>query len=157
MGMIYKWSIDIYGIDANLAGRELERIQTERGTIEPKVIIEEARPNNSLFHKVFEWDDVKAAESYRVEQAKELVRKLVVVTTQDTSDKGIETRAYVSVKSEEFGKKPSYIAISRAMSDDDLRKQILQQAINELENFKRKYSNLVEFKKIFEIIDEIAV
>lgn len=64
----------IKGIDADTAGRELERIRTARGRLTAPEIVDEARPADALLHPAFEWDNNAAAEKYRQQQASTLTR-----------------------------------------------------------------------------------
>ena len=83
----------ITGVDAQKAGLELDRIQQKYGAIKPKIVVDEARPDDAPLHPVFEWNDVVAAEEWRVHTARNLVRSVQVIT----SDKQVEP-VYVSVQ-----------------------------------------------------------
>jgi hypothetical protein len=39
-----------YSVAADVAGAELERIQNQRGVIEPRVVVEESRPEAAPLH-----------------------------------------------------------------------------------------------------------
>ena len=41
-------------------------------------VVDAARPSGSQLHRYFEWDDIKAAESWRHEQARHLLRSIEV-------------------------------------------------------------------------------
>lgn len=57
---------------SELAARSVDRIVT------PKMIVDDARPEDSPLHPAFEWRDDVAAEKYREEQARAMVRALVI-------------------------------------------------------------------------------
>jgi hypothetical protein len=158
--MIYKWTIDKYNIDAETAGKELERIEKKYNGMDAKKVVDESRDKKAILHKCFEWDDKKAAEGYREVQAKEIIRHLIIVEVIEDKEKrseNIETRAFVSVKSDDEKHKKKYVSLSNAMSDEYYKQQLIMQAINELQSFKQKYKDLILFKEIFEAIDKIAV
>lgn len=50
-------------------GPELLRIESERGTLDNKTILSEAKPESSPLHDWFTWDDGEAAERWRENEA----------------------------------------------------------------------------------------
>jgi hypothetical protein len=63
-----------------VAGVELERLQQEHGgRITPVDVVEAARPVGTPLHPVFEWDDARAGELYRVDQARHVIGAIRVV------------------------------------------------------------------------------
>lgn len=73
-----------FGVDAQTAGTELERIRVSYGcnsftALTPKAVVEEARPEDAPLHPAFEWDNDTAAEKYREHQATNLIRRVRVV------------------------------------------------------------------------------
>jgi hypothetical protein len=69
-----------YKVSAQVAGEELERISAKYGHLKSSTIVDESRPEDAALHPVFEWDDWKAAEKYRVHQASTLVRRVNIVS-----------------------------------------------------------------------------
>lgn len=138
-------------IDANQAGRELENIRKANdGRLTPSDVLERARSANSALHDHFEWDDTKAAEQHRLGQAGELIRSITIdVSRSNLATKPV--RAFVSV--ERDGER-SYTSTLVAMSDKDLRSQVLRRAWDELEAFRRKYQGLEELARVFAAMDE---
>lgn len=137
-------------IDAQAAGREIESLEKRVGrTVTPEDVLERARSNNSALHKHFTWDDSEAAHEYRLGQAGELIRSIVVdISRSNLSTKHV--RAYVSV---EQGGERAYSAMAHVMTDGQLRAQMLASAWAELQAFRRKYAELTELARIFEQID----
>ena len=84
-----------YSVAADVAGAELERIQNQRGVIEPRVVVEESRPEAAPLHPVFEWNDDKAAENYRTWQARILIKSVRVIELRDGAD--VPVPVYVHV------------------------------------------------------------
>jgi hypothetical protein len=56
---------------------ELEAIAAG-GVLHPADVVEAARNPNSAMHNQFEWDDSEAAEAYRLQQARALIRRVKV-------------------------------------------------------------------------------
>ena len=86
-----------------------------------------------------------AAEKYREEQAKKIIRSIVYTV----EDKPITTRVFQSV-----GPK-SYEKVERIMQSDEKRKYLLNAAKAELAAFKRKYQVLSELSEVFAVIDKV--
>lgn len=141
-------------IDAEIAGRELARIEREVGEITPASVLERARSSNNALHDHFEWDDGRAAEQHRLSQAGELIRSITIDTSASNLEPPKPVRAFVSIQ--QAGDR-SYIATARAMSDSELRKQVLERAWAELEALRRKYHDLKELALIFQAMDKTKV
>lgn len=95
-----------FGVSADVAGAELERIKAKHGHIKSADVVDAARPDDAPLHPVFEWDDAAAAERYRVHQASTLVRAVVVVPAAETA--ASDHRAYV-LTSVQDQPKPVYV------------------------------------------------
>lgn len=137
-------------IDAKAAGLEMEKMEAAVGrSLTAEDVLERARTNNSALHGHFEWDDTLAAEQHRLAQASELIRSIVVdVSRSNLSENKI--RAFVSV--ERNGKR-SYTSTVNAMSDAELRAQVVQRAWNDFEALRKRHAGLKELAAIFEAID----
>jgi hypothetical protein len=149
--MIYQWKTGSHlSLDAQLAGEELERIRVrQNGRIESEDVVREAREESSPLHPAFDWNDVSAAEKYRIEQAKYLIRSIEVVI--DRGEESTPIRAFVSVKRDEDR---SYTSTVHALSDPALRAQVVEQAFRELEAWRRRHAELIEFARVFAEIDQ---
>lgn len=134
--MVYSWKIpSLYPIEAQQAGEELSRIHNQRGCLTPKAIVDESRPEDAALHPVFEWDDWKAAENWREQQARQLV--CCIVTQQETEKREpVEVRAFVHVQD-------SYQPVQVALTVPDMRAEVLKDTLESAEAFKRKLKNLL--------------
>ncbi len=74
------------GVKAQTAGEELQRINQEHGEITPPLVVDEARPDDSPIHEIFEWDDYVAAEHHREHQARKLIRSIEVVKPEGNTE-----------------------------------------------------------------------
>src|SRR5215472_6010141 len=64
--------------------QELATIETAEGRLVPSTVVDAARAPDSPLHPLFEWDDSAAAEKYRLDQARTIIRRVTVtVTTQE--------------------------------------------------------------------------
>lgn len=139
-------------IDAEKAGREMEAIRRENaGALTPELLLERARSANSATHEHFEWDDSKAAEQHRLGQAGDLIRAITVDISRSNVLSPQPIRAFVSVDRQGVR---SYTSTVHAMTDAELRAQVLATAWRELLQLREKYAGLEELARIFAAVDE---
>ena len=144
--MTYQWKVPgIMPVDAQTAGNELQRIYERDGVIEPETVVLESESPSAPLHSCFEWDNEKAAHKYRITQAQGIIRAIVSV---NETEKSPETRAFVSVERE-------YHPFSVVIRNPEKRDILLQNALNELHCFEKKYSSLQELSAIFGAIKEV--
>lgn len=144
--MIYQWKLPgIMPVDAQTAGNELQRIYERDGVIEPETVVLESESPSAPLHSCFEWDDEKAAHKYRITQAQGIIRAIVAV---DERQEKPDTRAFVSVQSE-------YHPVSVVIQNPEKRDVLLQNALNELHWFEKKYNSLCELSGVFSAIKEV--
>ncbi len=116
-------------------GEELARVaKANSGHLTPKAVVETAKNPRSSLHKLFEWDDAKAADSWRLEQAREIVR--VIRISEDDAE---PVRAFLSI-GDKAG--TSYRTASDVSASRDLQLAVLRQAERDLEAFERRYRDL---------------
>jgi hypothetical protein len=67
-------------VTAQSIGETFEKIRSENGSdiFTAQQVVDEARPENHPIHPCFEWDDWEAAEAYRRDQARSLIRRIEV-------------------------------------------------------------------------------
>lgn len=150
--MIYKWKQGAkVQLDPQVAGEELERIRVhQNGRLESADVVEASRIKEAPLHDHFEWNDAKAAEAHRVEQARYLIRSIEVMVERSDSEV-VPIRAFVSVQRDEDR---SYTSTFHALADPDLRGQVVNQAWKELEAWRQRHAELVEFARIFTAMDQ---
>ena len=139
-------------VPVQIVGERLEQLREEAdGLLTPDAVLDDAAAPESPLHAFFEWDDTEAARLHRVEQARGLIRSVVVkYRTDNTEEKSV--RAFVNVTRDD---EPGYTTSVVAMSDADMRAQVVRKAWNELQAFRRRYSDLVEFARLFATMEEI--
>jgi hypothetical protein len=139
-------------VPAQVVGETVERIVAVHGGITPPMLVEEARPPDAPLHPAFEWDDRVAGEKYRQEQAGYILRMLVVRQVDD-DPLPEPMRAFVSVETPQGDNR--YVGLVHAMSDVELRNQIVERAWRELLQWRSRYARYEEFANIFRAIDEV--
>lgn len=144
--MTYQWKVPgIMPVDAQTAGNELQRIYERDGVIEPETVVKESKAPSAPLHSCFEWNDAKAAHKYRITQAQGIIRAIVVV---DETKQQPETRAFVNVHQD-------YQPISVVVRNPEKRSALLENALNELHWFEKKYNSLQELSGVFDAIREV--
>ena len=146
--MTYKWKPNSrIGINAETAGAVMDGLE-QRGALTAKNILDESRPTEAPLHNEFEWDDVKAAEEYRLQQARHIINCLLI---EDDSQQ--ETvRAFFNLAESA----PEYRSIRTIMADETQSEALLQVAIQELQAFERKYAQISKFKALFAEINRLS-
>lgn len=87
----YKWKLPGFakGIDPAIAVQEIDRIQSIYGKVTPNWIVAESTDPSSVLHSAFEWDDTKAANAHRVQQARILINNIEVIIIDDDKPRQI--------------------------------------------------------------------
>lgn len=130
--------------------RVLERLaQQNDGLLMVDDVLEEARDPQSILHKHFQWDDTKAAEAYRKQQARQLIQK-VTVTIEKAPD--VHIRAFVSLSTDQY-EKGGYRMTANVLSDDNLKAQLLHDMQLALVKWKKQI-NLLD-SETEEILDRL--
>lgn len=89
-----------FRVDPNVTGKELERIRKKYNQLAPRHVVAEAEPETAPLHDCFEWDDAKAANSFREVVARNLIRSVQIVREQDQRE-------------------PMYVHVRREKRDDN--------------------------------------
>lgn len=162
--MIYKFRENYrINVPAQTIGEEVERIERERGSCPPDVLVDESREESAPLHPAFEWDDEVAAELHRVEQARRIIRSVTPVFTKPESESDTEdedeqetnqTPAFVSIKHYGEGNE-SYVSTAKAIAVPELRDAILRDALRGLLSWKSRYGHLKQLASVVAVIDDV--
>jgi hypothetical protein len=128
---------------------ELEGIRkSNKGLLKGEDVLEFAKDPSTALHKRFEWDDTEAAYRYRLMQAQEIIR--VAVTVLPNTNKPV--RAYVSLQRDRNSGR-GYRATANVLSSENLRQELVDEALDDMEVFKARYRILRELSKVFAEMD----
>lgn len=142
--------------------------KAHKGRIPEDELLREAQENASPLHEFFEWDDKKAAERYRSQQARSLLNGLkVTVKIVDKADPSLSTKTTVCFVPEEGATTTVYtVSTTRVEAEDNIlglsnREQRpmsrLEKARFELRAFRKRYEDLEELAAVFSAIDELLI
>lgn len=136
----------------NKVVEELKRIANEHaGLLQPAIVVQEARPTSSPLHSHFEWDDSQAAEKYRIQQARQLI-SVVVEVIPGLKD---PIPVFVSLSPDRARDGGGYRVMTTVLTDKMSKELLLQDALNELEIFQRKYARLKELSALFKVMRSV--
>ena len=146
--MTYKWKPNSrIKIDSETAGAVMDNLE-QQGRLTAKNLLDESRPAEAPLHNEFEWDDIKAAEEYRMQQARHIINCLLI----EDDSKQEAVRAFFTLAESA----PQYRSIRTIMADETQSDALLQLAIQELQAFERKYTQISKFKALFAEIDRLS-
>lgn len=141
--MKVEWSMKLFKADAEKVHSELETIETKS----PQNIVDyaEAHPDSELY-KCFTWDDTKAANEWRKQEARQVCR-LLVFTDDETNE---PTQIRVLQKATD-----AYKPVKTIVRNNDEYAKLLARAKAELKAFRERYKQINELEKVLEAIDEL--
>lgn len=132
--------------DPQKIGVALAKItEQQKGRLTPTAVVIAARDARSPLHRHFEWDDAVAAESYRLDQARMLIRSVALVGDGSADP----APAFLSI-SDKGG--TSYRTVQDVLDSADLQGAVLAAAERDLLAFERRYQQL---KDICEIVSSV--
>ena len=117
----------------------LEKLARQNGgVLLVESVLDAAKDPDCVLHKHFQWDDTKAAESYRKTQARQLIQKCVV-----TIDKApnVQIRAFVSLASDQHSG-GGYRMTADVLTDEDMKAQLLHDMMMVISRWKRQINLL---------------
>lgn len=128
--------------DPNKVGAELEKIEQREGEIIPAEVVTHASNPRSAMHCLFTWDNRKAAEKYREDQARDLIRHLrsVTITIEKGTDKQRQVISRVFVMPRQ-STKAGYISIAN-ITEPDIIESLIERARRDLEAWTDRYADI---------------
>lgn len=136
--------------------REAQRLPETQRTAEN--LLKLARSPKSEIHDLFIWDDKEAAEKFREEQARHLMRSVQVRVIVEDSVK--EYHAFFSVTVEEEEARPmAYVQYQAVSETERFRRQVLSRARRDLDAFRSRYQQYADLfqEEAPEIVEVLKV
>ena len=143
---IYKWQLKglAKGADPLEVYEKLVELQDVYGSLSAEIVVREARNKKSVLHRIFEWDDTRAAEKYRLYQARLLLNNIKVNIVSDG-----ETKEYSVF--EITTQKDGYKRI-QTFNPDDIE-FIKASIVKSLTYWKEKLQTYKNFEQVLEHIN----
>lgn len=111
--------------------------------LSPHDVVDAAKDEESPIHHLFEWDNEGAGRKYRLMQARILLTTVKVTYMGEKHEAFFNTR--VSIGGTQI---QGYFPIERVMSDETIHRQVLKDAVRDLEFAQKKYETLQEIRGI---------
>jgi len=139
--------------------QELDRIYQRDGVLIPAVVVDEARPEDAPLHPSFTWDDGIAAEEWRRQEARRIIRlhriviepsgvtEIVVNPQHDETVDGTTVPAWMNITHPNTDLR-GYYRTADLLADQRTKEMILEQVRREIRSLRRKYQGLVDFDAI---------
>lgn len=134
--------------------QELRKIEQRDGVITPPAVVEAARSETSPLHAHFQWDNSKAAHEHRLWQARQLIAVVIYERAPNQPQRAF-TNVILETKTAkgETELVRAYMDTEKVLEDPNLRVQVLEQAITELERWAQKYRHFDELKDVIKSAD----
>ena len=145
----YRWKTGSkHNVKAEIAGKVFEELEQTIG-LNAQNLVNVSRSEDAPMHKAFEWNDAKAGEEWRKQQARTYINHLEIVIDEDNKDLPI-TRAFVQYKKDE-----NYENIVTVLSDPAKSNSFFEMGMKMLKDFKKRYGEVKEFAKVIAEIDKL--
>jgi hypothetical protein len=135
--------INLRGANPQVVGEALERVRLEYGgELHPRHTVNAAKDSVHPLHRFFEWNNDEAADRYRLDQARALIRSVRVIDIEE----GKPLRAYLSI----YDDGRSYRSIDDVLRSRDLKDLVLEQAQRDLDAWTHRFRELQDIVKMVE-------
>lgn len=144
------------GRHIKVIAKELRRIQSECSVITPRNVVLEAADLRSPLHPFFEWNNSKAADKFRLWQARHLILNVYMIDESDENSQPI--RAFVNLQVEDddpgFISDRGYVAITGVAGKQSYETQLLDYAQDQLLRWKQRFGNYRQFFLVVQAIEK---
>jgi hypothetical protein len=156
--MVFEWGSEfVYSqtVPAQLVGDTLEATRKENGVAAPKALVDAARPIDSPLHGLpFTWDDSEAAEKQRLQEARGIIRALVI---REPSGEVSRAPLFVHVTMrEDNDTKDGYVPIAVALQTPEWEQQIRNEARRQMIALRNRYQMIEEYAAVWEAIEVVT-
>lgn len=142
--------------DAQKIGPVLDELSNQ-SAVTARDVVDSARSPQSPLHEYFQWDDRIAADEWRVETARRMLRSIKVrYTEQEKADDGTtktvtrEARAFHVERTKAYETEPrKYRTFQVLHGDSAFAAQMMDSAFDDIISWRRKYAPYVQMWKNF--------
>lgn len=144
----YQWKINSFGkkINPDDALLEIQKAETIFGKITAENVLKIASNEDSSLHGLFEWDDTKAGQQYRLQQARNVINNIEVKIITDNEPVFISVYEIVNM-----GEGNQYKHIETLTLNE--RQYIKENTIKAIGSLKIKLKIYNEFNKVIQHLD----
>ena len=131
---------------AEVAGAVCQKLADSETGLTPEALVDASRDINAPLHNEFEWDDTIAAEKYRQEQAKSIIRHLIIIRTDIQEVRKSKDRSFVNTGENNH----AYVPLDKALSNEVWKNNLLKAAKADMKTFIYKYNRLAELTGVID-------
>ena len=137
---------------AQPAGEIMAQLE-QKGELTGQALVDASRDVDAPIHDYFEWDDSVAAESFRVEQARYLIRSICVEIEPADSEPPEKVKVFYNVEQSDS----NYHSIETIVQSEDLSAKLYKTAVRELKAFQVRYAVIADhLQNVFDEIDALV-
>jgi hypothetical protein len=111
---------------------ELVKVQQRYGSVSAHTVLREAKKKSSPLHNYFEWDDSKAAQKWRMHEARMLIATAKVYVSEVSPE---TVRAFVSLKTDE-GRR--FVETAEALTDDQIAAELFETLLRRMNSLEEQ-------------------
>lgn len=141
--------------DAEAAYSVMDALRKGDGGLSPQTLLDASRPEDTVLHNEFEWDDTIAAEQFRLRQAGHIIRSMIVVHENTGENKTEKTpmicRVFFPTHDREDNRQGTYESVFVLSKNENTRDRMMRDCMNELTWIRNKYAALKEIAEALEI------
>jgi hypothetical protein len=120
------------------------------GMLLPEVVVAEAKNPRHPLHGRFTWNPDEAAHQWNLHEARMLINVVVSVIRHDLPPMPV----FCSLTTDRSDGR-GYRVTASVMGDSELRDQLLQDALAQLNSFTQKFQQLRELAEVFKAIKKV--
>jgi hypothetical protein len=139
--------------------KEIVEVEKQSG-LTAENLLEKAKDKCSLLHNLFEWNNSKAGEKWRLHQARVLINEVKIIINEKVMYAFENVRVSINQPlndKEEREFKREYKQVIEIFNNKEYRKQVVQSALESISYWKEKYSEYQELNPIFVSIEEVKL
>lgn len=150
--MVYKWKTGSHiKADPQKSGELFEQLENSDEGLTAQSLLNANIPEEAPLHNEYEWDNVRAAEEWRLHQSRHFINCLITLSVIPDIEQPIPTRAF-HITTEQH----SYDSIQAIITSEDKYNALLKNALSELTAFVRKYNGIQALQPVFVAIQQVT-
>ena len=135
-------------MSAETVGNVITEIEEKNGTVTKELFLDASRPVDSPTHNLFEWDDKKAGELYRLSISNKIIIQLNVEIESVKGEEKTYVPAFINIR--QTNDKAEYKNIVDALSDQESRELIVKRLKREVEALINRNRHINELADILQ-------
>lgn len=135
--MIYQWKPGTrINADAEAVAVELQALGDN---ITPAMVVQAASKKRSALHSCFTWDDTEAARQYRLQEARLILRSIVV--TEEPKEEAAPPRVIRAYENVTVGENRAYVPIDAVLQDETMRDEVFGEIASGIDELREKLAS----------------